>query len=41
MDELINGSLILRQRGSGTREIFENKLTELDYNLSDLKVIWK
>jgi DNA-binding transcriptional LysR family regulator len=38
MDELLNGSLILRERGSGTREIFENKLTELDYNLSDLKV---
>lgn len=37
--ELINdGKLILREKGSGTRMIFENKLKELGYNLSDLNI---
>ncbi len=39
ISELINdGKLIMREKGSGTRMIFENKLKELGYNLSDLKI---
>lgn len=39
MGEIINdGKLILREKGSGTRMIFENKLEELGYNLSDIKI---
>ncbi len=34
---LRGGKLILREKGSGTRSIFENKLQELGQNLSDLK----
>lgn len=33
-----DGKLILREKGSGTRMIFENKLQELGYNLSDMKI---
>lgn len=36
MDEVLNGNLILREKGSGTREIFENKILELGYNLDDM-----
>ncbi|HEX9063062.1 MAG TPA: LysR family transcriptional regulator [Clostridia bacterium] len=39
VSELINdGKLILREKGSGTRIVFENKLKELGYNLSDLNI---
>ncbi|MGV8980067.1 LysR family transcriptional regulator [Clostridium sp.] len=37
IDAVINGNLILRERGSGTRDIFENSLIELGYDLNDLK----
>lgn len=37
LDEIINGHLILREKGSGTRAVFENKLTEKGYNLAELK----
>ncbi len=33
-----NGGLILREKGSGTRIIFENKLQQLGYALSDVKI---
>lgn len=37
--EIINdGKLILREKGSGTRMIFENKLKELGHNLTDMKI---
>lgn len=32
------GKLIMRERGSGTRMVFENKLMELGFNLPDLKI---
>jgi DNA-binding transcriptional LysR family regulator len=38
MDDVLAGNLILREKGSGTRIVFENKLTELGYNLPDLKI---
>ena len=39
LSEIINeGKLILREKGSGTRMIFENKLLELGVSLSDLKI---
>lgn len=34
IEDIINGSLILREKGSGTRKIFENKLVELGYDLN-------
>lgn len=37
MDEILKGNLILREKGSGTREIFENKLLEMGYELKDFK----
>lgn len=37
IEAVINGNLILRERGSGTRDIFENSLIELGYDLNDLK----
>jgi len=37
-DVVNSGKLILREKGSGTRIIFENKLVELGYSLSDIKV---
>lgn len=37
LDEIINGHLILREKGSSTRAVFENKLTEKGYNLAELK----
>ncbi len=39
ISEIIRGGkLILREKGSGTRMTFENKLQELGYNLSDMKI---
>ncbi|SHK23601.1 LysR substrate-binding domain-containing protein [Tepidibacter formicigenes] len=38
LDEILNGNLILREKGSGTREIFENKLVELGYSLEKINV---
>jgi LysR family transcriptional regulator, transcriptional activator of the cysJI operon len=37
LEEIISGRLILREKGSGTRKIFENKLVELGYDLEDMK----
>ena len=37
IEDVINGNLILREKGSGTRYIFENSLIELGYDLNDLK----
>jgi LysR family transcriptional regulator, transcriptional activator of the cysJI operon len=37
IDELLKGELILREKGSGTRDIFEEKLRELGYDMSQLK----
>lgn len=37
IDEILNGKLILREKGSGTREIFENKVIEMGYVLKDFK----
>lgn len=37
LEEVISGRLILREKGSGTRKIFENKLIELGYDLEDMK----
>ncbi len=37
-DVIHSGKLILREKGSGTRMIFENKLLELGYDLSDVKI---
>ncbi|MFL0269095.1 LysR substrate-binding domain-containing protein [Candidatus Clostridium radicumherbarum] len=36
VEEILKGNLILREEGSGTRKIFENKLIELGYSLNDL-----
>lgn len=36
--DVISGNLILRENGSGTRKIFENKLIELGYDLTSLKI---
>lgn len=38
LEEVINGRLILREKGSGTRKIFENKLVELGYDLGNMKI---
>ncbi|MCB2305589.1 LysR family transcriptional regulator [Clostridium estertheticum] len=35
LGEILKGKLILRENGSGTREIFKNKLLEMDYDLKD------
>ncbi len=37
IDEVLKGNLILREKGSGTREIFENNLLEMGYELKDFK----
>lgn len=34
--ELLEGKLILREKGSGTRKIIENKLLELGYNMDEI-----
>lgn len=36
IDDILKGDLILREKGSGTRKIFENKLMELKYNLAKI-----
>lgn len=33
IEEILQGELIIREKGSGTREIFENKLKELGYDI--------
>lgn len=38
LEEVISGRLILREKGSGTRKIFENKLVELGYDLENMKI---
>lgn len=38
LDEVISGRLILREKGSGTRKIFENKLIELGYDLESIEI---
>lgn len=39
IDEVIDeGKLIIREKGSGTRLTFENKLLEMGYDLSDVKI---
>jgi DNA-binding transcriptional LysR family regulator len=39
ISEIINsGRLILREKGSGTRKVFENKLQELGFDLCDMKI---
>lgn len=37
IEEVINSKLILREDGSGTRKVLENKLVKLGYGLDDLK----
>ena len=37
IDEVLKGNLILREKGSGTREVFENKLLEIGYDLKCFK----
>ncbi len=37
-DVVYSGKLILRENGSGTRRVFENKMTEIGLSLADLKV---
>ena len=37
VEDILKGKLILREKGSGTREIFENKISELGYDLKDFK----
>lgn len=34
IEEILRGELIIREKGSGTREIFENKLKELGYDIN-------
>ena len=36
IDDVLNGNLILREKGSGTRKILENKIIELGYSPNDL-----
>lgn len=36
IEDVVSGNLILREKGSGTRKIFENKIIELGYSLNDL-----
>lgn len=38
IDEILNGNLILREKGSGTRKVFENIIIDLGYNLKDIKI---
>lgn len=37
IDEVLKGELILREKGSGTREILQDKLRDLGYHITDLK----
>lgn len=36
MDDVLKGNLILRENGSGTRQIFKNKLDELGYDIDSI-----
>lgn len=36
IDDVLKGNLILREKGSGTRVVFENKLAETGYNINNL-----
>ncbi|WP_338433357.1 LysR family transcriptional regulator [Clostridium tyrobutyricum] len=36
IDNILKGNLILREKGSGTRKIFENKIIDLGYSINDL-----
>lgn len=36
VEKILKGNLILREKGSGTRRIFEDKIIELGYNPNDL-----
>ncbi|GAA0179598.1 selenium metabolism-associated LysR family transcriptional regulator [Clostridium sediminicola] len=38
LDELLREKLILREKGSGTRKVFEEKLLEVGYSLEDIDV---
>jgi len=38
IDDIIEGQLILREKGSGTRKIFENKLTDLGFDIKKIRV---
>lgn len=38
MEEILRGNLILRERGSGTRKIFEEKAMQLGYDIRDIHV---
>lgn len=37
IQDILKGKLILREKGSGTREIFENKILEMGYEMKDFK----
>ncbi|MBA1335541.1 MAG: LysR family transcriptional regulator YeiE [Firmicutes bacterium] len=37
MEEVLAGNLIIREKGSGTRRVFEGKLTELGYDIDHFK----
>lgn len=36
IEDVLSGNLILREKGSGTRKIFEDKIIKLGYNLNDM-----
>lgn len=36
LDDIINGKLILREKGSGTRKVFENRLKYIGYDSEDI-----
>ena len=38
LEDIIKGKLILREKGSGTRKIFENKLEDLGFNIDEMRV---
>ena len=37
IEEVLKGNLILREKGSGTREIFENKIQDMGYDIKDIE----
>ncbi|WP_099187844.1 LysR substrate-binding domain-containing protein [Tepidibacter mesophilus] len=38
LEEVIKGKLILREKGSGTRDIFERKISEIGYSVENMNV---
>ncbi|WFD09216.1 LysR family transcriptional regulator [Tepidibacter hydrothermalis] len=38
LEEVIKGNLILREKGSGTRDIFERKISEFGYGIENMNV---